>query len=61
MGQFPSRIDNVKRRPREYLTVMEAEKLLNGARERGRHSHRDAIMIRVGHRHGLRVSELGPS
>ena len=54
----PPRIENVKRRPREYLTVKEVAKLLDGARERGRYRHRDATMIVVGYRHGLRVSEL---
>jgi integrase len=54
----PRRIENAKRRPREYLTVKEVEKLLDAARERGRYGHRDATMILVGYRHGLRVSEL---
>jgi len=51
-------VENTKRRPREYLTVKEVWKLLVGARERGRYGHRDATMILVGYRHGLRVSEL---
>ena len=34
------------------------EKLIVGARERGRYGHRDATMILVAYRHGLRVSEL---
>ncbi len=54
----PLRVENAKRRPREYLTVKEVGKLLDGARERRRYGHRDATMILVGYRHGLRVSEL---
>ena len=46
----PPRIENVKRRPREYLTVKEVGKLLDGARDRGRYGHRDATMILVGYR-----------
>jgi hypothetical protein len=44
----PARVENVKRRPREYLTVKEITKLIHGARERGRYGHRDATMILVG-------------
>ena len=29
-----------------------------GARKRGRYGHRDATMILIGYRHGLRASEL---
>ena len=44
----PRRVENAKRRPREYLTVKEVAKLIDGARERGRYGHRDATMILVG-------------
>jgi integrase len=54
----PRRVQNAKRRPREYLTIKEVAKLMDGARERGRYDHRDATMILVGYRHRLRVSEL---
>ncbi len=54
----PQRVENSKRRPREYLTVKEVTKLIDGARNRGRYGHRDATMILVAYRHGLRVSEL---
>jgi integrase len=54
----PRRVENTKRRPREYLTVKEITKLMEGARERGRYGHRDATMVLVAYRHGLRVSEL---
>ena len=54
----PKRVENAKRRPREYLTVKEVGKLIDGAREHRRYGHRDATMILISFRHGLRVSEL---
>jgi site-specific recombinase XerD len=54
----PRRIENAKRRPREYLTVKEVAKLIEGARVSRRYGHRDATMILIAYRHGLRVSEL---
>jgi len=53
----PRRLPNAQLRTREYLTPDEVEKLLDAARE-NRHGHRDATMILVAYRHGLRVSEL---
>ena len=49
---------NSERRPREYLTPAEVETLIAAARKRGRYGHRDATMILIAYRHGLRVSEL---
>ena len=46
------------RRPREYLTPAEVDHLMQTARRRGRYGHRDATMILVAYRHGLRVAEL---
>jgi hypothetical protein len=43
---------------REYLTEKEVSQLCDAARARGRWGHRDATMILVAYRHGLRVSEL---
>jgi site-specific recombinase XerD len=43
---------------RAYLTEAEVENLCNAARARGRYGHRDATMILMAYRHGLRVSEL---
>jgi site-specific recombinase XerD len=43
---------------REYLTEREVEIVCDAARKRGRYGHRDATMILMGYRHGLRVSEL---
>src|SRR5262245_33820274 len=54
----PKRQRNSERRPREYLTPAEVETLIATARKRGRYGHRDATMILLAYRHGLRVSEL---
>jgi Phage integrase family/Resolvase, N terminal domain len=43
---------------REYLTTAEIERLMAAARKSSRHGHRDATMILIGYRHGLRASEL---
>jgi integrase len=43
---------------RQYLTEREVEQLCDAARKRGRYGHRDATMILIAYRHGLRVSEL---
>jgi hypothetical protein len=58
-GTVPRRrLLNAKRRPREYLTFKEVGKLVEGARSRWRYGHRDATMILIAYRHGLRASEL---
>jgi type 1 fimbriae regulatory protein FimB/type 1 fimbriae regulatory protein FimE len=54
----PRRQCNSERRPREYLTPAEVEMLMVTARKRGRYGHRDATMILIAYRHGLRVGEL---
>src|SRR4029453_13345777 len=45
-------------RTREYQTSAEIERLMAAARASSRHGHRDATMILIGYRHGLRASEL---
>src|SRR5712691_11649819 len=45
-------------RPREYLTLAEVDHLMQTAQRRGRYGHRDATMILVAYRHGLRPAEL---
>ncbi len=45
-------------RTREYLTTAEIERLMAAARKSSRYGHRDATMILIGYRHGLRPSEL---
>jgi integrase len=53
----PKRVPNADLRTREYLTEAEVERLLTAANG-NRWGYRDATMILVGYRHGLRVSEL---
>jgi integrase len=53
----PKRRRNGDLRTREYLTEAEVERLMKAA-NRNRHGHRDATMILMAYRHGLRVSEL---
>ena len=52
------KIKNSLSRAREYLTPTEIDKLIAAARHTGRHGQRDATMILLAYRHGLRVSEL---
>lgn len=54
----PLKIKNSARRVREYLTPAEIDALMIAAKQVGRHGLRDATMILVAYRHGLRVSEL---
>lgn len=54
----PRRRPNRETRGREHLTAAEVERLRAAAAKLGRHGHRDAAMIAVAFRHGLRVSEL---
>ena len=54
---MPRRLPNHELRPREHLTEREVEKLMEAARK-NRHGQRDATMILICFRHGLRVSEL---
>ena len=54
----PPKVPNAERRSREHLTPAEIDRLIAAARQLGRHGHRDATMILLAYRHGLRVSEL---
>jgi len=56
--QPPTKPKNKDRRSREHLTEAEIDKIIKSARKIGRHGKRDATMILVAYRHGLRVSEL---
>ena len=49
---------NKDQRTREYLTEKEINKLMATAKKLGRHGDRDATMILMAYRHGLRVAEL---
>ena len=54
----PRKRPNAASRSREYLTPSEVDRLREAAAKRGRHGSRDATMILLAYRHGLRVSEL---
>jgi type 1 fimbriae regulatory protein FimE len=54
----PKRLPYEELRPREYLTEEEVKVLMAVAKARGRYGQRDATMILLTYRHGLRVSEL---
>jgi integrase len=54
---LPSRATNAAYRKREHLTPAEIEKLIEAAKH-NRYGHRDATLILVAFRHGLRASEL---
>jgi type 1 fimbriae regulatory protein FimB/type 1 fimbriae regulatory protein FimE len=53
----PLRRPNAKLRTREHLTAAEVESLIEAAKS-NRHGHRDATMILLAYRHGLRACEL---
>ena len=55
---FPKRHTHAEVRSREHLTPAEVDKLRKAARSIGRHGERNATMILLAYRHGLRVSEL---
>src|ERR1700736_2988788 len=48
---------NAELRTREYLTPAEVEKMIKAAKD-GRWGHRDATLILVAYRHGLRAKEI---
>ena len=58
MGKLPKRLKNKDVRSREYLTEQEVGQVMAAARKVGRHGYRDATLILLAYRHGLRVSEL---
>jgi site-specific recombinase XerD len=53
----PTRRPNSETRAREYLTADEVKRLREAAARIGRHGFRDALLIEVTYRHGLRVTE----
>jgi type 1 fimbriae regulatory protein FimB/type 1 fimbriae regulatory protein FimE len=54
----PRRLRNADRRSREHLVPAEVEALIKAAGSIGRHGQRDATLLLIAYRHGLRVSEL---
>lgn len=57
-GTPPPRVPNLRRRSREHLTGAEVARLIDAAGRVGRHGRRDAALVLLAYRHGLRVSEL---
>jgi len=57
-GATPNTVIPSVKRTRRYLTEKEVEKLIEAARKHSRHGHRDATMVLIAYRHGLRASEL---
>jgi integrase len=53
----PQRRPNAEARAREYLTDAEVQKLMKAAAA-NRNGHRDATMVLLAYRHGLRPIEL---
>jgi integrase len=53
----PRRRPNAELRTREHLTEREVERLIEAAKA-NRYGHRDATMVLLAYRHGLRASEL---
>lgn len=53
----PRRLPNRDLRTREHLTEAEVERLMEAAKG-NRHGPRDATLVLVAYRHGLRASEL---
>ena len=53
----PRRVPNAELRTREYLTEPEINRLIAAAKA-NRQGHRDATMILIAFRHGLRAAEL---
>ncbi|OCB01826.1 integrase [Acidithiobacillus ferrivorans] len=56
--KVPVRRRNSDYRSREYLSEQEVTDIMAAARSQGRHGARDAALILMAYRHGLRVSEL---
>lgn len=53
----PKKSTNAEWRSREYVTAHEVDQVIAAARKMGRHSSRDAALILLMYRHGLRVAE----
>ena len=53
----PRRRKNGELRTREHLTASEVEQLIEAAKA-NRHGHRDALMVLLAYRHGLRAAEV---
>ena len=54
----PKRPTNGELRTREYLTEPEVERLIRATKHGGRYAQRDATLVLIAFRHGLRASEI---
>ncbi len=54
----PKKVTNLEKRSREHLFPQEVEAMIKAAKSVGRHGNRDASLILLAYRHGLRISEL---
>lgn len=54
----PIKKKNKEIRPREFLTPNEVDNLIDASKKLGRHGHRDATILLMCYRHGMRVSEI---
>lgn len=55
----PPRQRNIERRTHEFLTEDQVERMIQAVKKStGRHKERDALIILLMYRHGLRISEL---
>ena len=50
----PRKPKNIERRSREYLSSLEVDQLIQGAKQSGQYGHRDATMILLAYRHALK-------
>jgi len=57
-GRPPTIVNSSVGSTREYFTPAEIERLMATARKASRYGHRDATMVLIAYRHGLRASEL---
>jgi type 1 fimbriae regulatory protein FimB/type 1 fimbriae regulatory protein FimE len=57
-AEAPTTVNTSVTRTRNYLTGAEVDRLIAAARKVSRYGHRDATMILIAYRHGLRASEV---
>jgi type 1 fimbriae regulatory protein FimB/type 1 fimbriae regulatory protein FimE len=57
-AEAPTTVNTSVTRTRSYLTGAEVDRLIAAARKVSRYGHRDATMILIAYRHGLRASEV---
>jgi len=58
MANPPTKLKNIERRSREYLTPKEVKLLIETASANGRYGLRDSLLILMMYRHAFRVGEI---